>query len=45
MFAGTGTVNRVCKRLGIDCIGIEISKYYCEKIREECKRYGYTEKK
>lgn len=35
MFAGTGTVNRVCKRLGIDCIGIEISEYYCEKIRNE----------
>ena len=35
MFAGTGTVNRVCKRLGVNCIGIEISKYYCEKIAEE----------
>lgn len=35
MFAGTGTVNRVCKRLGIDCIGIEISRFYCEKIAEE----------
>jgi site-specific DNA-methyltransferase (adenine-specific) len=35
MFAGTGTVNRVCKRLGINCIGIEISKYYCEKIAVE----------
>lgn len=32
MFAGTGTVNRVCKRLGVNCIGIEISKFYCEKI-------------
>jgi DNA modification methylase len=35
MFAGTGTVNRVCKRLGIDCIGIEISKFYCEQITKE----------
>lgn len=35
MFAGTGTVNRVCKRLGIDCIGIEISKFYCRKINAE----------
>ena len=35
MFAGTGTVNRVCKRLGRSCIGIEISPFYCEKIREE----------
>ena len=35
MFAGSGTVNRVCKRLNIDCIGIELSKFYCEKIAEE----------
>lgn len=35
MFAGTGTVNRVCRRLGIDCIGIEISPAYCKKISEE----------
>ena len=35
MFAGTGTFNRVCKRLGVGCIGIEISKFYCEKIAEE----------
>lgn len=37
MFAGTGTVNRVCKRLGRDCIGIEISETYCKKTREELK--------
>lgn len=35
MFAGTGTVNRVCKRLGIDCIGIEVSPFYCQKIKDE----------
>jgi len=35
MFAGTGTVNRVCKRLDRQCIGIEISQTYCDKIREE----------
>jgi len=35
MFAGTGTSNRVCKRLGVHCIGIEISRFYCEKIAEE----------
>jgi DNA modification methylase len=35
MFAGTGTVLRVCQRLHIDCISIEISKFYCEKIAEE----------
>lgn len=35
MFAGTGTANRVCKRLGINCIGIEISRYYCDQILEE----------
>lgn len=35
MFAHSGTVNRVCKRIGIDCIGIDISPFYCEKIAEE----------
>lgn len=35
MFAHSGTVNRVCKRLGIDCIGIDISPFYCQKIAEE----------
>ena len=35
MFAGTGTANRVCKRLGIDCIGVELSRFYCDKIIEE----------
>jgi len=35
MFAGTGTVNRVCAELGRDCIGIEVGKAYCDKIREE----------
>lgn len=37
MFAGTGTVNRVCKRLNRPCIGIEISPTYCKKIRQELK--------
>lgn len=35
MFAGTGTVNRVCRELGVGCIGIEISKFYCDKINQE----------
>jgi site-specific DNA-methyltransferase (adenine-specific) len=35
MFAGSGTVNRVCQKLGRPCIGIEISPYYCQKIAEE----------
>ncbi len=35
LFAGTGTTLRVCRRLGIDCIGIEMSKSYCKKIQEE----------
>jgi site-specific DNA-methyltransferase (adenine-specific) len=35
MFAGTGTVNRVCKRLNRNCIGIEQSRFYCDKITEE----------
>jgi site-specific DNA-methyltransferase (adenine-specific) len=35
MCAGTGTVHRVCKRLGRRCIGIDISEFYCRKIAEE----------
>ena len=35
MFGGTGTVRRVCKKLGIDCITIEISPYYCEMMKKE----------
>lgn len=34
-FSGTGTVMRVCKKLGISCMSIEIDKNYCEKISEE----------
>jgi len=35
LFAGSGTSIRVCKRLGINCIGVELSKFYCSKILEE----------
>jgi hypothetical protein len=34
-FAHSGTVNRVCQRLGLDCIGIDLSPFYCRKIAEE----------
>lgn len=34
MFAGTGNMLEVCKELDRDCIGIELSEFYCEKIRE-----------
>lgn len=34
MFAGTGNMLEVCRELGRDCIGIELSEFYCEKIRE-----------
>lgn len=37
MFAGTGNMLEVCKKLGRDCIGIELSDFYCDKIREELK--------
>ena len=33
LFAGSGTVHRVCKRLGRDSISIDISQDYCDKIR------------
>ncbi len=35
MFGGTFTAARVCKRLGRNCISIEISEEYCEKGRAE----------
>ena len=35
MFGGTGTVRRVCKRLGVNCITIEISPYYCEMMEKD----------
>jgi DNA modification methylase len=38
LFAGSGTVNRVCKELGRSCIGIEISETYCDKMQEELAR-------
>lgn len=34
-FAGTGTVFRVCEKLGFDCQAMEIDLNYCEKIVEE----------
>ena len=41
--AGTGTTLRVCKALNIDCIGIEISKFYCEQIIKEAAETGVKE--
>jgi DNA modification methylase len=35
MFAHSFTTARVCRRLGIDCISIEISDYYCRKGAKE----------
>ncbi len=35
LFAGTGTVNRACQKLGRSCYGIEISETYCRKIAAE----------
>jgi hypothetical protein len=33
--SGTGTVMRVCKRLNVSCMSIEIDKNYCKHIAEE----------
>jgi hypothetical protein len=33
--SGTGTVMRVCKRLNVGCMSIEIDRNYCEHIAEE----------
>lgn len=35
MFAGSGNMLEVCKELKRDCIGIEISRYYCNRIAKE----------
>jgi len=32
LFSGTGTTTRVCRRLGYDCLAVEVDKFYCEKI-------------
>jgi len=34
-FGGTGTDIRVCKKLGLSCDAIEMSRHYCQKIRKE----------
>lgn len=38
MFAGSGNMLEVCHELGRNCIGIEISPYYCERIKENLRR-------
>lgn len=35
LFVGSGTSFRVCKSLGLDCDGVEISEFYCGKLKEE----------
>ena len=35
MFAGSGSMIRVCQRLGVNVIGYEISEEYCKRIAEE----------
>jgi site-specific DNA-methyltransferase (adenine-specific) len=34
LFAGSGNMIEVCRELDRDCIGIEISRFYCDKITE-----------
>lgn len=35
IFAGTGTTGRVCRSIGRDCVLVEKSRLYCQKMREE----------
>jgi len=37
LFAGTGNMLEVCRELDRDCIAIEISEYYCQRIAAEQK--------
>ncbi len=41
LFAGTGTVLRVCEQLGRECVACEISDYYIKQLEAE----GWTQKK
>lgn len=34
-FLGSGTTMRVCKRLGVECDGVEIDAEYCRRVSEE----------
>ena len=34
-FLGSGTTMRVCKRLGVECDGVEIDSEYCRRVSEE----------
>lgn len=36
-FAGTGVVPRICKKHNRNCVSIEISDFYIQKIKEELK--------
>lgn len=35
LFSGTGTVIRVCRRIGRSTTSIELNEFYCDKIAEE----------
>lgn len=35
IFSGSGTTLRVCKKLNRQCIAIELSQTYCDKIKQE----------
>ena len=39
LFSGSGTMIRVCKRLGVDLDTVELSKEYCKKLKEEHDPY------
>jgi hypothetical protein len=41
LFSGTGTVIRVCKRIGRSTTSIEVNDFYCSKITEEHPEVAY----
>ena len=41
LFSGTGTVIRVCKRIGRCTTSIEANEFYCDKIKEEHPEVWY----
>ncbi len=39
-FIGSGTCARVCQRLGVDCVGIDVSQNYLDKIGQEMSAHA-----
>ena len=43
-FLGSGTTMRVCQKIGRDCIGIDVDKFYCEQVAQDLQLKQIDEK-